>query len=349
MEKVINTIKINNYKCFEKFDIQNLKQINIITGLNNIGKTALLEAIYLNINSNNSLHLLSCISDIFHERGFYGKNYIKLESIFSNTNLISIESSFNFFTIEKILGSNLSIKDKELFISSNNMNKQDFFSLEKLAFFKFTDTNNKSEIGLLHRVEEMLNNLIEDKNYISSNNMYISSKVKNSTLLKYTYENITSIFKEDVLIKSLQLIDKDVEKLNIINDMLQVKLTRLENYIPINELGDGFCRVTEILMSLYISKTNIILIDEIESGIHYTKIKSFWTDILTICKYNNIQLFSTTHSKEFIDTLSQVCTKSDFTDISLINIYNDNTTTKYTMIDSNEILSNRIKLNLENR
>jgi len=40
---MINTLEINEYKGFSNFKLDNLSQINIISGKNNTGKTALLE------------------------------------------------------------------------------------------------------------------------------------------------------------------------------------------------------------------------------------------------------------------------------------------------------------------
>ncbi len=342
-------INIDGYKCFNDFKVNGLKQVNVITGLNNVGKTALLEALYLGANSDNSLHLLSCLYDIFMERGLYAKSYIKLESLFQKSNTIKIGVDINSFTAEKIIGYELTDDERELFINSANLKNQDFFSLEKADFFKFTDKNGKSDIGLMSRVETMLNNLFDDQNYYSSVNTYLSSRTKYSGYLKFTYERVTSNFKEEELIKSLNLIDDRIEKLNIINDMLQIKLNTFSSYIPINELGDGFCRVAEILMNLYISENNIVFVDEIENGIHYSKIKMIWGDIIKTCNQNDIQLFATTHSKEFIDKLSEVSQELDFDNISLINLYIDADNVNYTMVDSVEILANRIDLGIENR
>ena len=342
-------IEISGFKGFDSLKIDGLKQINLITGLNNVGKTALLESLYLGINSDNSLHFLSCLYSIFMERGLYVNNYIKLESLFREENTITIKNDYNSFRIQKVKGSELSEEDKDLFIQSNNMKNQDFFSLEKADFFKFIDVNGKTDIGLMARVETMLNNLFDDNNYIGSDNIYLSSKTKNSNYLKFTYERVTSQFKEDELLKSMKLLDCRIEKLNIINDMLQVKLKTLSSYIPINELGDGFCRVVEILMNLYVSKQKVILVDEIENGIHYSKIKDVWKDIITTCIHNDIQLFATTHSKEFIDVLSEVSLALKFDNISIINLYKEDETICYTMVDSVDILANRIMMGLENR
>jgi len=43
----IKKIQIYKYKCFENFEADGFKRVNLIGGKNNIGKTAFLEACYL--------------------------------------------------------------------------------------------------------------------------------------------------------------------------------------------------------------------------------------------------------------------------------------------------------------
>lgn len=45
---VIKNIKIQNFRCFEELKISGFEKINLISGKNNIGKTALLEALFIN-------------------------------------------------------------------------------------------------------------------------------------------------------------------------------------------------------------------------------------------------------------------------------------------------------------
>jgi AAA15 family ATPase/GTPase len=40
------------------------------------------------------------------------------------------------------------------------------------------------------------------------------------------------------------------------------------------------------------------MIDEIDTGIHYSRMKDFWKTILQAATENKVQLFATTHSKE---------------------------------------------------
>ena len=41
------SFEINNFRCFENLKIRPLDRINLIAGKNNVGKTALLEAIWI--------------------------------------------------------------------------------------------------------------------------------------------------------------------------------------------------------------------------------------------------------------------------------------------------------------
>ena len=69
----INKIKIHNFKCFKDYELSCNSQLNILVGMNDIGKTTILEAINL------------CLTGFF--RGKYLKNNLT-QDVFNN--LISI-------------------------------------------------------------------------------------------------------------------------------------------------------------------------------------------------------------------------------------------------------------------
>jgi len=50
-------IKIEKFKCFDNFKISGFKRVNLISGRNNIGKTTLLEACYINMNIGNEFSI----------------------------------------------------------------------------------------------------------------------------------------------------------------------------------------------------------------------------------------------------------------------------------------------------
>lgn len=50
---IVTSFTVENFRCFKKLTIEPLERINLIGGTNNVGKTTLLEAIYLHFGINN--------------------------------------------------------------------------------------------------------------------------------------------------------------------------------------------------------------------------------------------------------------------------------------------------------
>ncbi|MBC6480306.1 MAG: AAA family ATPase [Hormoscilla sp. GM7CHS1pb] len=44
---MFTSVSVKNFRCFQDFSIDSLDRVNLIAGKNNVGKTALLEAIFL--------------------------------------------------------------------------------------------------------------------------------------------------------------------------------------------------------------------------------------------------------------------------------------------------------------
>jgi len=65
---MLENINIIDYKYFKDFQIDGLNRINIISGKNNVGKTALLEALLLIENSKSVRNLIQVIQFIFINR-----------------------------------------------------------------------------------------------------------------------------------------------------------------------------------------------------------------------------------------------------------------------------------------
>jgi predicted ATP-dependent endonuclease of OLD family len=76
--------------------------------------------------------------------------------------------------------------------------------------------------------------------------------------------------------------------------------------VLLSSLGEGINRYIAILCAIWASKDGVLLIDEIENGIHYTNYKKLWQIIFQASVDANCQLFITTHSKECIAAFNDV-------------------------------------------
>jgi AAA15 family ATPase/GTPase len=74
----------------------------------------------------------------------------------------------------------------------------------------------------------------------------------------------------------------------------------LSQAISISALGEGFRRLLNFLVDIGNTQDGIVLIDEIENGLHYSVLKDVWKAIGKAARDFNVQVFATTHSHECI-------------------------------------------------
>ena len=76
--------------------------------------------------------------------------------------------------------------------------------------------------------------------------------------------------------------------------------------IPLSLLGQGVLRLTSIFIRALGAKADILLIDEIENGLHHGALVELWKGLKELSDKEGTQIFATTHSMECIAAASQV-------------------------------------------
>ncbi len=98
----------------------------------------------------------------------------------------------------------------------------------------------------------------------------------------------------------LKKIEPRVQRIDIgTRGMLWVDIG-LDTLAPINILGDGFRHIFTILASLYTAQDGVLIIDEIENGLHHSTLEVMWDALLKASHDYNVQVFATTHSYECV-------------------------------------------------
>ena len=76
---------------------------------------------------------------------------------------------------------------------------------------------------------------------------------------------------ENVVLRSLQVINPDLERLSFVGTQRArsavVRVTGTANPVPLRSLGDGISRMLGIVLSLVSARDGLLLIDEVENGI----------------------------------------------------------------------------------
>lgn len=112
----------------------------------------------------------------------------------------------------------------------------------------------------------------------------------------------------DSLLALLRQFDGDVEAIEVMDPRGIRSSIRVWHKktgpTPISVFGDGFRRVLTYALALFRCQDGgVLLIDEIETAIHYSALREVYAWLVRACEQYNVQLFVTTHSLEAIDAL----------------------------------------------
>jgi len=127
----------------------------------------------------------------------------------------------------------------------------------------------------------------------------------NYTMANYL-DAVTVMGVREPAVRSLRLIDDRVEDANAVGESdprylqrgRRILVTLKDTPIPVslNSLGDGIIRLFAAALAVACSRGGLLVIDEIENGIHYTVQQDFWKMIMKAAMDHNVQVFATTHS-----------------------------------------------------
>jgi len=328
---MFTSISIQNFRCFSnKLAIESLDRVNLITGVNDVGKTALLEAIFLLIGEMN-IPLVAKIS------AFRGIENLKGD-------VASLRD-----LLWGLLFSNLDGKGTIEIIGTLDTGKQHIVKLEIVAGTSarlaigddsVQETGPRAD-GLLGqalqlhytdptgetRVAEML---IDEKGIRvepvppgpSLPGFFLAARHR--TTPQEDAERFGRL--EEMiqgpydLLETLRIIEPRLRRLRTIfragTPMIwgDIGLSRM---LPLPLMGDGLGRLTSILLMIANASHGVVLVDEVENGLHHSVMERVWQAIGDAARRFDVQVFATTHSFECIRAAHQAFDTSGSYDFRL--------------------------------
>ena len=121
--------------------------------------------------------------------------------------------------------------------------------------------------------------------------------------------DLTELFrrnKKDVVLALLKLFDERINGIEILTDDVYIGFDGMAEMLPTRVTGDGLRRYLSIVASSANPMIDMILIDEIDNGLHYSVYKKLWQALFALATSTNKQVFVTTHSKETLGYLNEM-------------------------------------------
>lgn len=317
--------------------MDHLTQINLFTGFNNAGKAAILEALWLHSSPNvpdlalrlsrfrgiQTLDATRLCNDLFNDFDIGNPITLTGHGDWSNQKReLSISVRLLDQTSFEFPGANgASVSQQQAGVPSDR--SQEFV-------WKYIDESGKSHESWAHVGERIQN----------ADGSFTTPKVdyKEARLPKGPTNVIFSArYREDPnvdcnvmcdlirrgqmneLISCLQKIDDKIQGLQILSTpalMIYVE-TGAKELMPIGMLGNGMNRFLSLALAFYRARNGILLIDEVENGLHHSVLQGVWDNLLYLSNTFNVQVFATTHSDECLQAAHQAETKASHRRLSV--------------------------------
>jgi AAA15 family ATPase/GTPase len=307
----IKNIDIKNFRGIDHLRIDDFSRVNVFLGQNSSGKSSVLECILLLMGMSNP-DLPQAINAI-RSRSF--SNFADLGYLFHNYDLkVNPEIAAELFDEAR---RHLSLEMTYIFDEKSQSNVQDghiptsetktFLNTLRMTFDIESGQNKTSyECGITVNPQGLISNKRMAEGYLEKNSVaFISSDLAAGNPANDLVE-LAKRKRKDIVTERLQHFDSRITTLEILNNVAYVGLEGIDQLLMVNMQGDGLRRYLNIVAASANPMNNILLVDEIENGLHYSAYKKLWEAIFALAVRTNKQIFVTTHSKETLLKLNEM-------------------------------------------
>ena len=320
----ITSLQVNGYRGFESYALKDLARVNLLVGKNNSGKTSVLEAINLLAENGNLPALARSAIQRRQQKFWFTDNQRNVEifdispvffgyRIAPNTGF-TVTSNLNQMSMETVpinrVDSSQLYSDSEIQEVARNIGETAFIGL------KIAASSLKYPIHIFPVTESgslIYSNPLRQYTQWESNcrSRFISTTPMTPYDIRSIWEKVIRERRETNLIDALRTLEPDIESIHLLPgnwSMDNVLVDRQSGgpRIGIGSFGEGMRRLLDLALALIDSANGVLLIDEIDTGLHWTVMEDLWRFVVNASRQSNVQVFATTHSYDCLKGLASL-------------------------------------------
>ncbi|HZU03966.1 MAG TPA: AAA family ATPase [Ktedonobacteraceae bacterium] len=342
---MITSLRLQNFKGFKDLEIADMSRITLFGGQNNIGKTALLEAIFLFYDTNN-------VRLLFQHMGWRGLNSaLDFDTLFAPIFYdFDTKSTIRLTVQDDISSGSLAIRVNSSYtpkpISLNTTEGQNASMLGQTSSNVLTSNALTLRYAIVGQKEEETHLVVTQ----TPGNINIAFDPGPATTFPSTMQHPVSMLplrvkvdpgeeairfgkvdvarKSDRILEFLKMLEPRLQGLSSVTlphgPVMYAEVAGISRKIPVALLGDGINRLLSIILMIATSEKGIVLLDEIDAGLHHSILPIIWEEICKAAHTFHCQVIATTHSYECLqaahDGVSEARMEQDFRYIRLDRI-----------------------------
>jgi len=145
---------------------------------------------------------------------------------------------------------------------------------------------------------------------------FIAPDSLDSDLMARMWDRINELGEEHRVIEAMRILEPGLRDLFFRsadfgyrgnNARILISFQDQPKRVPLGSLGEGMRRLLALSLALNTVEGGFLLVDEIDTGLHYSIMGDMWLLVIQAAQAHNVQVFATTHSADCLRGLAWLC------------------------------------------
>ncbi len=316
---MLERLTVRNYRGLHDLTIEGLGRINVFTGKNNAGKTTLLEAVWLLCGAANAR--MAANQHVIRHQG-----RSKSPTSWAETYWKPLFWELDTSKTPEVSGHHSAVGDMTLTIAwgrppTTEVRRDDgggtlaeARTAERSLTFTYSDQQSGTiQSEALEKAE--IFKFQQADTYVPFPATILQPGSHDVNEDAIALGKLRTRKKGDQLLEALRVVEP---RLNGVEDsassgapMIWVDVG-LREFIPLPAMGAGMTHIAHLVLAAATTQDGIVLVDEIENGLHYSVLPDLWRVVEKVAEQFNVQVFATTHSFECLEAAQEAIRPGGF-------------------------------------
>lgn len=327
---MLSSVGMENFRGFDRYRLGGLARVNLLVGENNSGKSSLLEALAFLATGGDLQTLIACVQ----QRG---------ELAYSEIYETSMPDVRHFFCghcadsggelalwaddegLRLVLDENVSAGVEAVYPNARRVGWTSDVPMGAVLFASGGVNGPEGiavpliENGAIHNSVffHYVNAIRAERRKRPQTGYLLPTSIVSDEIGKY-WDQAVIAGREGEVISALRIIEPRLRNLFLLSRTrngdqrgaaagMLLELEGERARVPLGSVGDGSRRFLALALALTRCDNGVLLVDEVDTGLHYSVMSKLWRLIVETACRTNMQAFVTTHNSDCVRGLAQFC------------------------------------------
>ena len=336
---MLETLRLYRFRGFEAYELTDLTRVNLLVGKNNCGKTSILEGIHLLVTGGNPLVLRQSANrrgEVSETGNAPGREWGPDISHFFFGHRLEPDIGFRISSDDGYGHVSVTVHSaplEEQYQSSlfdDNMDQPLPFVLKiKGNASKNLPPIPVTENGSLLNLRQLRFLIRRSEGLTAPPVQFVTPDSLDPVPMRAIWDTVLTEGRESEVINAMKILENDLDSIHFLtSDASWRRYGRAGvllgfqgggRRVPLGSYGDGMRRLLALSLSLIRTANGFLLVDEVDTGLHWTVMEDMWRLVVDSARQSSVQVFATTHSYDCVRGLaSLVESRPDFAaDVSI--------------------------------